>query len=697
MAIRYPFSAGAGSAFSFVLHRVGIVALVFGTAGFAVRADGIRDTEQALDEVTVYGSAVNAPKETRSVTVIDRQAILNAPTNSLIDLLSREANVTLRSFTGHDKFGGIDIRGMGDTFASNVLILVDGMRLNAPDLSGADFSTLSLGQIERIEIVRGNGGVQYGDGAVGGAVNIVTRKAQQTRSELYSSHGSFDTWDTRVNAGAQTQALQATLNAAHYQTGGYRDNTFLDKNQLSSRLSFRPSDAVSLGSDFRIHDDEYGLAGPVDAGSIDDTKLRRQASTPFGGGGTHDYAGALSGTVNWGSLSETRVNLAYRYRDNPYETANYWSPDRSSVLPWNNSFKHGEVDARHQFHLDFGKIAQDWTLGYYRREGTALRREIGRYVPDQSALKQAEFNNQSGFLQTTWYLPARWIASAGYRRDTLSLQRHADQYQHRCTYSPVFPFPPISCADQWTTVGRANQDWRSDAADAGLSWEINGDWTWYGSYSLGYRNPNPEELVLAADDLRPQRSKNWESGLRWHSAQGDQASLGWFQMVNQAEIYYDNSVNRNYTSATLRRGVELQGRYRPADALTLSGNVSYIDARFEDSGLRMPLVPELKGQIGLLWHADERLSLSLSAEYVGRRNNGATLTPTDQYPRLRAYQKVDIKAFYQVAGAEISAGINNLFNAFYETSAYGGAFYPMPERQFYLGVTYAFSTSGEKP
>lgn len=696
MAVTYPFSALAGGVFLFILHVAGIAGLVFGLA-FAVRADNIRDTEQTLDQITVFGSAVTAPKETRSLTVIDRQTLLNAPTNSLIDLLSREANITLRSFTGHDKFGGIDIRGMGDTFSSNVLILVDGMRLNAPDLSGADLSTLSLGQIERIEIVRGNGGVQYGDGAVGGVVNIVTRKARQTRGEIYSSVGSFDTWDTRLNGSAEGEAVQATLNAAHYQTQGYRDNTFLDKNQLSTRLNFRPGDAVNLYADFRIHDDEYGLAGPVDAGDIGNARLRRQASTPFGGGETHDYAGGVGGTLNWGSFGETRVNLAYRYRDNPYETANYWSPERASVLPWNNTFKHGEVDVRHQFHVDFGKIAQDWTLGFYRREGTAFRREIGRAVPDQSALKQAAFNNQSGFLQTIWYLPGNWTVSGGYRRDTLSLQRHVDQYQHSCTFSPVFPFPPINCTDQWFTLSRAEQDWRSDAADAGLSWDINNDWTWYGSYSLGYRNPNPEELVLAADDLRPQRSKNWESGLRWHSEHGDQVSLGWFQMLNQAEIYYDNSVNRNYTSATLRRGVELQGRYHPSDALTLSGNFSFIDARFADSRLRMPLVPELKGQIGLLWHAGERLSLSLSAEVVGMRNNGAALTPSDRYPRLSAYQKVDIKAFYQLAGAEVSAGINNLFNAFYETSAYGGAFYPMPERQFYLGVSYAFSTSGDKP
>lgn len=671
-----------------------VTALATSHLGFC---DTIRDQPQPLSDVTIYGTSDTVLQQPKSVTVIDRQAIMNAPGNSLIDLLSREANISLRSFTGDDKYGGIDIRGMGDSFSSNVLILVDGVRLNAPDLSGADFSTLSLGQIERIEVIRGGGGVLYGDGATGGVVNIVTRKASKTTAEIYNSYGSYDTFDSRLNAALATDSIRTSLNAAHYQTQGYRENTFLDKNQLSAAASYQFSQATQFQANFRMHDDEYGLAGPVDFNAIDDARLRRKASTPYGGGETHDYAGDIGGSRDWGKAGTTRLKLAYRYRDNPYETTDYWSPDQRSVNPWRNAFDHRELDLRHQFNLDTGPISQNWTLGYYRRIGSVARHENGNNIPTQSRRQQAEFDNQSGFINTTWYLPVPLVLNAGYRRDTFSLQREANTYDLVCRYAPVFPFQPLGCDARWLNLSHSHDDWRSFATDLGLTWNINDSLIWYGSYNHSYRNPNPEELVLSAPDIQPQHGNNWETGLRLHSHDGNEVSLALFRMATEQEIYFDNNVNRNYENATLRHGLELTGRFHPTDAVTLSGNLGYIDARFETSGLRMPLVPALKGQVGALWHATSRFSLSVSAEYVGARHNGANLSADVQEPRLKAYQKVDLKAFYQIAGAEIFAGISNLFNSFYETSAYGGAFYPMPGRQAYVGLTYTFPSTGDKP
>ena len=659
--------------------------------------DSIRDSAQPLSEVTVYGTFDSVLQQSKSITVIDRQAILNAAGTSLIDLLAREANISPRSFTGNDKFGGIDIRGMGDSFSSNVLILVDGVRLNAPDLSGADLSTLNLAQIERIEVIRGGGGVLYGDGAVGGVVNIVTRKAKQSQAEIYTRIGGFDSFDSRLSAALNTESIRASLNAAHGQTQGDRENTFLDKNQLGIKLGYSISQAIELSAGFRIYDDEYGLAGPVDIGAIDDSMLRRQASTPYGGGETHDYAGDVGTAVDWGKAGTTRLKLAYRYRDNPYEAANYWSPTRNEVHEWRNSFDHRELDVRHQLELDIGPVNQNWAVGYYRRLGSVARHENGTDIAAQSQLQRADFDNQSGFVHTTWYLPIPLVFNAGYRRDRFSLQRETNRYDLICRYAPVFPFQRLGCDAQWLTESQGNADWLSVAGDMGLTWHVSDRLSWYASYNRSFRNPNPEELVLSAPDIRPQRGDNWETGWRGGSDDGDEWSLAWFQMTNQQEIYYDNSVNRNYKSTTRRRGLELAAKFHPDADLTLSANVGYLDARFADSGLRMPLVPELKGQIGLLWHATPRFSLSISADFVGMRRNGANLSKDVNEARLRAYQTVDLKAFYQLAGAEISAGIGNLFNRYYETSAYGGAFYPMPGRQAYVGLAYTFPTLGDKP
>ena len=112
-----------------------------------------------------------------SVTVIEEEDIENSPAEDLPNLLGLEAGVYNR-----DLFSGVtgaqatvDVRGFGAVGTQNTLLLLDGRRLNDIDLAAVDFTNIPLNSIKQIEIIRGNAGsVLYGDGAVGGVVNIVT-------------------------------------------------------------------------------------------------------------------------------------------------------------------------------------------------------------------------------------------------------------------------------------------------------------------------------------------------------------------------------------------------------------------------------------------------------------------------------------------------------------------------------------------
>ena len=89
------------------------------------------------------------------VTVITSEDISAYAGTGITELLAQESGITVRSLFGNDKQAVLDLRGMGDTAASNVIIMVDGLVLNSPDQSGASLSSVPLEQIERIEIVRG--------------------------------------------------------------------------------------------------------------------------------------------------------------------------------------------------------------------------------------------------------------------------------------------------------------------------------------------------------------------------------------------------------------------------------------------------------------------------------------------------------------------------------------------------------------
>ncbi|MDD5226654.1 MAG: TonB-dependent receptor plug domain-containing protein, partial [Candidatus Omnitrophica bacterium] len=115
---------------------------------------------------------------TRSVSVIDQEEIQNSTAKYVPELLKSKAGITVTNTTGNPKGMTVDIRGFGDTANRNVLVLVDGRRVNPMDISGPDWGAIPLEIVERIEIIRGPSSVLYGDNAAGGVINVVTKKAK---------------------------------------------------------------------------------------------------------------------------------------------------------------------------------------------------------------------------------------------------------------------------------------------------------------------------------------------------------------------------------------------------------------------------------------------------------------------------------------------------------------------------------------
>ena len=111
------------------------------------------------------------------VVVIDRDRIRATTADSLEDLLRREGGIQLSRNGGPGQNASVLIRGNG---ASNTLVLIDGVRVGSATLGQTDLSTISLAQVERIEVLRGPGSSLYGADAIGGVVNIVTRRGEGT-------------------------------------------------------------------------------------------------------------------------------------------------------------------------------------------------------------------------------------------------------------------------------------------------------------------------------------------------------------------------------------------------------------------------------------------------------------------------------------------------------------------------------------
>src|SRR6266702_7781102 len=113
-----------------------------------------------------------------SATVITAEEIAHSPAQTVQEIIAQTPGVQLTTLFGgvNGAQTNVDIRGFGAFATANTLILINGRRLNDIDMAGVDLSTIPRDSIERIEITRGNSGaVLYGDNAVGGVINIVTK------------------------------------------------------------------------------------------------------------------------------------------------------------------------------------------------------------------------------------------------------------------------------------------------------------------------------------------------------------------------------------------------------------------------------------------------------------------------------------------------------------------------------------------
>ncbi|MDH3986218.1 MAG: TonB-dependent receptor plug domain-containing protein, partial [Gammaproteobacteria bacterium] len=216
---------------------------VFLAAALVLTASsGFAETEQS-ENILVTATRLDPDnsKARGNTTVITAADIEKSTARTLPQLLGREAGVLTRSLYGNNATGAtVDIRGFGAASTQNTLILLDGRRLNDIDLSSVDFSVIPLENIERIEITRNSGAVLYGDGAVGGAINIITRQPEMagTSASIKAGAGNLDTQQLDAQLSHNSGPLSVFLGAHGVSSDGYRDNNSLEQKNLNSDIRF---------------------------------------------------------------------------------------------------------------------------------------------------------------------------------------------------------------------------------------------------------------------------------------------------------------------------------------------------------------------------------------------------------------------------------------------------------------------------
>lgn len=648
---------------------------------------------------TVIVTAPRFPEEVRrlpaSVTVITEEDIARSAARTIPELLNEQTGFTMKDLFGNNAaVTFMDLRGFGATGAQNTLILLDGRRLNDFDLSGVQWSAISLGSIERIEILRGIGAVLYGDNASMGVVNIVTRSAlRQGRSlEAFVHIASYKTVEGQLYGSFATDRFGINATLYDYRSDGYRRNNRDD--QQNGALTARW--LLGKGSlELRAAADRQDLRLPGGRFVQPSIRLDEYASDPRGTRTPLDYAtrdGNRAGLTLRQNVGPAEVTAGLDYRDK--DLRSFFD---QSGFPTYRADKLDLTSFTPRMRLALANhsltLGADWHAWRYRSSRTDRPENIGR-PSNRVAVDQ---DTQGIYAQDTVTLRPGTLATLGWRSE-------------RAKYAGDDVLDPTSPACFFCNAAPAVHESQSEHAwELGLRHAVNPQAGVFGRVGRSFRFVNAEEIyefsVFGNNEfqiLRPQHAITKEVGAEWNRGQHAlRATL--FRSDVTDEIHLDpfsTGVGNTNLPPSRRQGMELEARWQASGSLRLNAGYAYTDARFREGtltgspfaigtnmsieGKTVPLVPRHKLNAGMSWdlRARTRLSAALTAVSEQVLDNDE---PNTLGRRIPAYSLVDVKLAQTLSWGRLALTVNNLFNQKYYTYAVRSAFvadryavYPLP-------------------
>ncbi len=233
-----------------------------------------------LDQVVITGTRIQKEKAKipNSITVVGEEEIEESGEVNVLPVLSNKVPGLFLNERGVVGFGvgprsggGLSLRGLnssGDPANTRVLVLVDGqpqfMGVFGHPIHDSYFST----DVERVEVIRGPASILYGSNAMGGAINLITRKQKKDGYHLgaEAGYGSFNTQQYTLQGGLKSGKFDATISANHVYTDGHREdsnNEFSTTGAYAS-LGYRVDDHFKLRLDGNVSDSYFYDPGTVD-------------------------------------------------------------------------------------------------------------------------------------------------------------------------------------------------------------------------------------------------------------------------------------------------------------------------------------------------------------------------------------------------------------------------------------------------
>lgn len=609
-----------------------------------------------IPEVNVRSHKSLANKQDAHVqtTHIQREQIKTSPVVNLSELLQQEQSIVRLTNNSNDSSQtALSIRGFGDNAAANSLILVDGFPLTNVSLLAPNFNSIALSDIERIDIIQGSQGSLWGDQAVGGVVNIVTRHPERWIADAYAGFGN--------------------VNQRFY-------NIFIG-NKFSSGLFFKVFGFTNKTDHYRDHNRQNNAS------------VFAQAGMDYARGTLRINIQSSENNILFpGSLSQAQFDA------NPHQATNFknFSHYKTHVLQLLNKHELNanwilETRLAHNILNDNGFISSN----YQRKEweDTFNPRLIGTLWNSKITLGYAGQRSHYDFMNQFFHERVVTTQNNVYAQTIIP-------FNHQIDFT-------LGARSAWQNniaeriIGQPiHSTNRVFVTEQGIAYHPSAEWQFFLRRDGNFRFPKANEETWTppgALGLQPQTGISYETGfVRTTSRQKTQLNIYQLQLHNEIAFDPTQSVSEpmgtfSNFSATRRRGVTFTETYDFTPKLRFDSQLNYVDPRFVSGmfiGKQIPSVPRFNANAGLRYAFAENWRTKFNALYTGNRY--ASLDLANVGKKQPGYWLDTIALQYIRPSYEISFEVANMFNTkfpafvLYNAAPRTYSYYPGSGRSYLL-------------
>jgi vitamin B12 transporter len=473
-----------------------------------------------LEPVVVIASGFEQPlsKVLPSASVITRSDLDRTQAKTLVEALQGEAGFEFGRNGGPGTTTSLFLRGAD---SKNIVVMIDGVRSQTDNLGSLQLIDIPLSSVERIEILRGNAGALYGESAIGGVINIITKSGKgDPKANALVTYGSRNTSETAVGYSGEVNKTKFSINASRFDTDGFSAKKATSQNNpdkdgyTNESMSGKISHQIQPGT-------EIGLSTQIVRGK---TAFDRTST---------DNDVFQSGTNNFGIFGVTNLTSKLRSRLD-IVNSNFTYKDSSNGIPIRyygvqegkqNTYRLSnfyELSDTQQISFGLDKTQSEYDVFQFAniKNNTNLRDVKGAFI---------------GSLKKIGALDIQ----ANLRRDELnaSYQAHRDSYGGENYFKGKYA---------------------KNTYLLGLGYQLTPVYRLTATSSTGFRAPSPAEFSGSAN-LRPETNKSNEAGILY-STQNTNLRLVYFDTQANDALYYNPNTFVYENMNVKNKGFEVSGK-----------------------------------------------------------------------------------------------------------------------------------------